>query len=96
MFGEVYDADRAVTSSYVTQGKLQATLDFPFQAAARSYVVAGRLGHGAARRCTPTTTTYTDADTNAYELPTFLGNHDMGRIGYFLQADNPGAATPSC
>ena len=35
---------------------------------------------------------YTDADSNAYELPTFLGNHDMGRIGYFLSTDNPGAA----
>ena len=34
---------------------------------------------------------YTDADSNAYSLPTFLGNHDMGRIGRFLQADNPGA-----
>ena len=34
---------------------------------------------------------YTDADSNVYELPTFLGNHDMGRIGCFLTADNPGA-----
>ena len=25
---------------------------------------------------------YTDADSNAYSLPTFLGNHDMGRIGH--------------
>lgn len=23
---------------------------------------------------------YTDTDSNAYELPTFLGNHDMGRV----------------
>ena len=35
---------------------------------------------------------YTDADSNVYQLPTFLGNHDMGRIGYFLKADNAGAA----
>ena len=34
---------------------------------------------------------YTDADSNVYELPTFLGNHDMGRIGNFVTADNPGA-----
>ena len=32
---------------------------------------------------------YTDADSNAYELPTFLGNHDMGRIGNFLDAGQP-------
>src|SRR3712207_8649795 len=24
---------------------------------------------------------YTDRDSNAYQLPTFLGNHDMGRFG---------------
>ena len=35
---------------------------------------------------------YTDANSNVYQLPTFLGNHDMGRIGYFVDADNPGAA----
>src|SRR5918995_1049586 len=34
---------------------------------------------------------YTDADSNVYQLPTFLGNHDMGRIGFFVQTDNPGA-----
>ena len=34
---------------------------------------------------------YTDADSNAYSLPTFLGNHDMGRIGNFLRTDNAGA-----
>ena len=34
---------------------------------------------------------YTDADSNAYSLPTFLGNHDMGRIGNFLAQRNPGA-----
>ena len=34
---------------------------------------------------------YTDADSNVYQLPTFLGNHDMGRIGSFVVADNPGA-----
>ena len=42
---------------------------------------------------------YTDADSNAYSLPTFLGNHDMGRFGYFLKTDNtarPDADEPSC
>ena len=28
---------------------------------------------------------YTDADSNAYQLPTFLGNHDMGRAAMFLK-----------
>ena len=32
---------------------------------------------------------YTDADSNAYQLPTFLGNHDMGRIGRFIKRRQP-------
>ena len=32
---------------------------------------------------------YTDTDSNAYELPTFLGNHDMGRL------PAPAAARPT-
>ena len=68
-----------------------ATLDFPFQDAAPSYVAQGGSADRAAPTSSPATTTYTDADSNAYELPTFLGNHDMGRIGYFLKAGNAGA-----
>ena len=41
-------------------------------------------------RCWPTSSAkddwYTDADSNAYQLPTFLGNHDMGRASMFLKA----------
>ncbi|GAB7183522.1 pullulanase-type alpha-1,6-glucosidase [Kitasatospora sp. Ki12] len=90
MFGEVYSGDPAITSPYVTKGKLQATLDFPFQGAARSYVSQG----GSAKNLADVygqDYRYTGADTDAYELPTFLGNHDMGRFGSFLLADNPGA-----
>lgn len=90
MFGEVYSGDPAVTSPYVTKGKLQATLDFPFQGAARSYVSQG----GSAQNLADVygqDYRYTSADSDAYELPTFLGNHDMGRFGSFLLADNPGA-----
>ncbi len=34
---------------------------------------------------------FIDADSNVYSLPVFLGNHDMGRIGFFLQESNPDA-----
>ncbi|MGW4897447.1 pullulanase-type alpha-1,6-glucosidase [Kitasatospora sp. NPDC004240] len=90
MFGEVYSGDPAVTAPYVTKGKLQATLDFPFQNAARGYVSQG----GSARALAEVYAQdyrYTTAATDAYELPTFLGNHDMGRFGSFLVTDNPGA-----
>ncbi|AWK08209.1 pullulanase-type alpha-1,6-glucosidase [Streptomyces spongiicola] len=90
MFGEVYSADPAVTSPYVTRGRLDSTLDFPFQAAARAYASqgadAGRLGDVFADDYR-----YTTDKANAYEQVTFLGSHDMGRIGTFLKQDNPGA-----
>ncbi|WUS01710.1 pullulanase-type alpha-1,6-glucosidase [Streptomyces sp. NBC_01261] len=90
MFGEVYSADTSVTSPYVTQGRLDATLDFPFQDAARAYASQG----GSARKLASVfgdDYKYTTDKANAYEQVTFLGNHDMGRIGYFLDQDNPKA-----
>ncbi|MFJ4790526.1 pullulanase-type alpha-1,6-glucosidase [Streptomyces sp. NPDC088794] len=90
MFGEVYSADTSITSPYVTQGRLDATLDFPFQDAARSYASQG----GSARKLASVfgdDYKYTTDKANAYEQVTFLGNHDMGRVGYFLEQDNPQA-----
>ncbi|GAA4291614.1 pullulanase-type alpha-1,6-glucosidase [Streptomyces venetus] len=90
MFGEVYSADTAVTSPYVTRGRLDATLDFPFQEAARQYASQG----GSAQKLAGVfgdDYKYTTGKANAYEQVTFLGNHDMGRIGTFLKQDNPTA-----
>ncbi|MCI4081185.1 pullulanase-type alpha-1,6-glucosidase [Streptomyces sp. MMS21 TC-5] len=91
MFGEVYSADTAVTSPYVTRGRLDATLDFPLQDAVRAYAsqgaAASRLGSVLADDYR-----YTSGKANAYEQVTFLGNHDMGRFGAFLKQDRPGAA----
>ncbi|MET7474799.1 pullulanase-type alpha-1,6-glucosidase [Streptomyces sp. NPDC005648] len=90
MFGEVYSADTSITSPYVTQGRLDATLDFPFQDAARTYASQG----GSAQRLASVfgdDYKYTTDKANAYEQVTFTGNHDMGRIGYFLKTDNPKA-----
>ncbi|MFJ9905283.1 pullulanase-type alpha-1,6-glucosidase [Streptomyces sp. NPDC101152] len=90
LFGETYSADTSVTSPYVTQGRLDATLDFPFQDAARAYASQG----GSAQKLASVfgdDYKYTTDKANAYEQVTFLGNHDMGRIGYFLKQDNPKA-----
>ncbi|MEU6815289.1 pullulanase-type alpha-1,6-glucosidase [Streptomyces sp. NPDC046860] len=91
MFGEVYSADTSVTSPYVTQGRLDATLDFPFQDAARTYASQG----GSAKKLAGVfgdDYKYTTDKANAYEQVTFLGNHDMGRIGSFLKQDAPDAS----
>ncbi|MFJ2672157.1 pullulanase-type alpha-1,6-glucosidase [Streptomyces sp. NPDC087525] len=90
MFGEVYSSDTAVTSPYVTRGRLDATLDFPFQDAARAYASQGAPAERLAKVFADDYR-YTTDKANAYEQVTFLGNHDMGRIGTFLAQDNPEA-----
>ncbi|MFB6706338.1 pullulanase-type alpha-1,6-glucosidase [Streptomyces sp. NPDC056333] len=90
MFGEVYSADSALTSPYVTRGRLDATLDFPFQEAARQYASQGAPATKLAA-VFGDDYRYTTDKANAYEQVTFLGNHDMGRIGAFLKQDNPKA-----
>ncbi|WP_190188560.1 pullulanase-type alpha-1,6-glucosidase [Streptomyces minutiscleroticus] len=91
MFGEVYSADTSVTAPYVTQGRLDSTLDFPFQDAARAYASQG----GSARKLAALfgdDYKYTTDKANAYEQVTFLGNHDMGRFGTFLKQDDADAS----
>ena len=98
MFGEVaYDGfgarQKADTSLYTTHNEMQSVLDFPFADVARDFASKG----GATSHLSDffdNDDWYTDADSNAYQLPTFLGNHDRGRIGSFIAADNPGAADP--
>ncbi|MBQ0889923.1 pullulanase-type alpha-1,6-glucosidase [Streptomyces sp. RM72] len=90
MFGEVYSADTSVTAPYVTEGRLDSTLDFPFQDAARAYASQG----GSAQKLASVfgdDYKYATDKANAYEQVTFLGNHDMGRIGTFLRQDDPEA-----
>jgi pullulanase-type alpha-1,6-glucosidase len=86
MFGEVYDSNPAFTSQYTTTGRLQATLDFGFQSAATNFGL-GKPTTGL-RDLFAGDDYYTDTDSNVYQSPTFLGNHDMGRIGYFLSKDS--------
>lgn len=86
MFGEVYDADPAKLSPYVRKTDMNSVLDFTFQSAATAY----SKGTGAAAKPSGLATLfagddmYTTPDSSATALPTFLGNHDMGRIGHFV------------
>ena len=91
MFGEVFDTTKSFTSQYVTHNKMQAVLDFPFQAAAQGFA-ADSKPTDALRDFFEGDDWYTDADSNVYQLPTFLGNHDMGRIGRFIDVANPDAS----
>ena len=83
MFGEVYDSRPSYMSTFTTTGKLPATLDFGFQAQSVNWV-QGKSGTDL-RDLYADDDYYTDTDSNAYELPTFLGNHDMGRVAMLLK-----------
>jgi glycosidase len=80
IFGEVADGDPQTLSSYVAGGQTPSVLDFGFNDQvtryAASYGTADRLA-----KLFNADDLYTTSKTSAYGLATFLGNHDMGRIG---------------
>jgi glycosidase len=82
MFGEVFDSSPEFLSRFTTEARLESTLDFGFQSSATAFANGGRSDD--LRDFFANDDYYTDADSNAYSLPTFLGNHDMGRIGRFI------------
>jgi alpha-amylase len=83
IFGEVSNSDASFTSQFVTEQNFPSVLDFPFQAAAQSYVESAGAGKDLAAFFN-TDDYYTTVKTSAYGLATFLGNHDMGRIGMHI------------
>ncbi|HEY3436386.1 MAG TPA: alpha-amylase family glycosyl hydrolase, partial [Actinotalea sp.] len=83
MFGEVYDADAAKTSPYVRRTDMSSVLDFSFQSAAAGF--ARGFSPAGLAKLYASDDLYTTPTTSASALPTFLGNHDMGRIGYFVK-----------
>ncbi|MGK9220252.1 MULTISPECIES: pullulanase-type alpha-1,6-glucosidase [unclassified Microbacterium] len=83
MFGEVYDADPVKLAPYVRDTDMNSVLDFAFQSSAAGFA-AGNSAKGL-QGLFDGDDRYTTPDSSATALPTFLGNHDMGRIGYLLQ-----------
>ncbi|WP_307861045.1 pullulanase-type alpha-1,6-glucosidase [Microbacterium sp. SD291] len=83
MFGEVYDADPVKLAPYVRDTDMNSILDFTFQSSAVSYA-SGNSAKGL-QSLFAGDDRYTTTDSSATALPTFLGNHDMGRVGSFLQ-----------
>ena len=83
IFGEAADSDAASLSEYVAGGQVPSVLDFAFEKQVKSFVQFGVDAEKLAELFNGDDL-YTTANTSAYGLATFLGNHDMGRIGYFL------------
>ena len=90
MFGEVYKdvPQNGYIAEYTRRDKLPAVLDFAFQAAMRELlgrdqgtVVLAQMFDG--------DVLYEGGEATALTLPTFLGNHDMGRFSTLIRQDRP-------
>ena len=93
IFGEVYiDAvDPGALAWHTHAAGLPAVLDFAFARAAID-AVSGTKGTGEFARLFDGDLLYKGGAAAALQLPTFLGNHDMGRFAMFVKAANPGAS----
>jgi glycosidase len=88
IFGEVYDPDPGHLARFTRVDGFPAVLDFAFQSAA--YETIARAG-GVDRLNTmfESDALYEGGPDAALALPTFLGNHDMGRFAHFVLRENP-------
>lgn len=83
IFGEVYDANPDVLSSFTTIGKMQSVLDFGFQDAIKKSLIE-KSGTDVFAKLFAQDVKYNDEDSYADHLLNFVGNHDMGRMAYML------------
>ena len=91
IFGEVYDHDPAMLARFTQVDRYPAVLDFAFQTTATD-VANGVKGTDALARLYMADPLYAGGEQGAMQLPTFLGNHDMGRIGGFIAKAHPDAS----
>jgi len=84
IFGEVFEPSPYVTSTFVRTKQIDSLLDFPFQERVSRFAKYGTNTIELAKLFN-NDDLYTTPTTNAYGLITFLGNHDMGRIGYQIR-----------
>ncbi len=91
MFGEVYKdvPDNGYIAEYTRRDKLPAVLDFAFQAAMRELLGRDR-GTVVLAHMFDGDVLYEGGEEAALGLPTFLGNHDMGRFSTLIKQDKPG------
>ena len=92
IFGEVYSetVDPGYTAQFTRRDGYPEVLDFSFQAAARA-MLGGKAGTDVFAKLIDGDVLYQGGDATALRLPTFLGNHDMGRMGQMLDLAWPKA-----
>jgi len=93
IFGEVANdnMDPGFLAQHTRRDKLPAVLDFAFQAAVRD-MLTGKSGTDLFASLIAGDVLYEGGDAAALQLPTFLGNHDMGRLAHMLDKAHPDAS----
>lgn len=88
MFGEVYKdvPQNGYIAEYTRRDKLPQVLDFAFQASVREVLGRGK-GTVVLAQLFDGDVLYEGGETAALNLPTFLGNHDMGRFAWLVKQD---------
>jgi len=91
IFGEVYrdSADNGYIAQYTRRDGFPAVLDFAFAQAMRETVGQGKGTH-VLNALFDGDVLYEGGEEAARAMPTFLGNHDMGRFATLVKADRPG------
>jgi glycosidase len=90
VFGEIYDPEPSILASFSRAAPPLAPLDFAFQAAVTD-VLAKNQAPSRLARLFATDADFDGGAAGARRLPTFLGNHDMGRFAWFVKQANPAA-----
>jgi len=85
IFGEVWDVNPINLMNYVRRNKIQTVLDFPFQRTATQFA-AGYSDASVMENLFLYDDLYTSATSDASNLVTFLGNHDMGRAAKIIES----------
>ena len=84
IFGEVWEQNPIALMPYIRVNKLQTALDFPFQNFAVDWA-SGNSDASIINNLFSYDDIYTSAQSSAYDLVTFLGNHDMGRAAFLIE-----------
>ena len=83
IYGEVWDVNPMNLVTYVREKKIQTVLDFAFQRSATQFA-SGYSDASVLATLFDVDDQYTTSTSTASNLVTFLGNHDMGRVGFLI------------
>lgn len=88
IFGEIYAFEPGELARHTRVDGLPSVLDFAWQRAVQESV-AGTQGADRLARVIHSDPVYEGGEAAALRLPTFIGNHDMGRIGHLILKERP-------